>query len=107
MRRLAAQLQGLKERLEEHQQLQETGIFPAILDVLPARRVDVNRLTSQHRKFIEILELARIHALDGEADEADGLRVDLERYLAMFREHEEAEERLLLEAIDFEEGAID
>jgi hypothetical protein len=39
--------------------------------------------------------MARIHAQCGEASEADALRVDLEEFLEMFREHERAEEDLL------------
>ncbi len=58
MRRLAAQIEGLKERLLEHQQLEERGLFPAVLDVLPARRVEVDRLTNQHAKMIETARTA-------------------------------------------------
>ncbi len=105
MRRLAAQLQGLKERLEEHQLIEESGgLFQAILDVLPACRVEVDRLTNQHGRMIEILEMARIHAQRGDVSEADALRVDLEQFLEMFRRHERSEERLLAQAIG--QGAI-
>jgi hypothetical protein len=100
MRRLAAELQGLKERLEEHHEREEEGgLFHAILDALPARRVEVDRLANQHARMIEILEMARIHARRGTIDEADGLRIDLEEFLATFRRHEESEERLISQAI--------
>ena len=100
MRLLAAEIQGLKERLQEHQHHEENGgLFQAILDVLPARRVEIDRLTNQHGKMIEILEMARIHAQRGKVDEADGLRADLESFLDMFRRHERAEERLLVQAL--------
>jgi hypothetical protein len=100
MRRLAAEIQGLKERLQEHQQKEEHGgLFQAILEVLPSRRVEIDRLTSQHGRMIEILELARLHAQRGEVAEAGALRVDLESFLEMFRRHELAEERLLSQAI--------
>ena len=100
MRRLAAQLQGLKERLVEHQQNEESGgLFQAILEVLPACRVEIDRLTNQHAKMIEILEMARIHANRGDISEADALRVDLQEFLEMFRRHEESEERLLKQAV--------
>ena len=100
LRRLAAQLQGLKERLIEHHQSEEAGgLFQGILDVLPACRVEIDRLTNQHAKMIEILEMARIHANRGDISEADALRVDLQEFLEMFRRHEESEERLLKQAV--------
>jgi len=64
------------------------------------RRVEVDRLRSQHEKMLEILEMARIHAQCGEATEADGLRVDLEEFLEMFRQHERDEEDLLRMALE-------
>ena len=95
MRRLAAQLQGLRERLLEHNQIEEQGgLFHAVLESLPSRRVEVDRLRNQHGRMIEILEMARIHAQRGDVTEADGLRVDLETFLEMFRQHEDDEEEL-------------
>ncbi len=103
MRRLAAQLEGVKERLLEHHQLEEQGgLFQAILDVLPSRRVEIDRLTNQHAKMIEILEMARLHAQRGEPSEADALRVDLDQFLDMFRQHEKHEELLLAQATEKE-----
>ncbi|MCP3978433.1 MAG: hypothetical protein GY716_03745 [bacterium] len=100
MRRLAAQLEGLKERLVEHHEAEEEGgLFQSILEVMPEARLDVARLTRQHGKMIEILEMARIHAQCGEPGEADGLRRDLEGFLETFREHERTEEELLRRAI--------
>ena len=67
MRRLAAQLEGLKERLVEHHHSEESGgLFQAILEALPSCRVEVDRLTNQHSRIIEILEIARLHAALGE-----------------------------------------
>ncbi len=103
MRRLAAQIEGLTERLKEHHQLEERGgLFRVILDSLPEARVEVSRLVRQHSRMIEILEMARIHAQCGTANEAHNLRVDLERFLQMFREHEHSEEQLIQEAISRE-----
>jgi hypothetical protein len=100
MRRLAAQIAGLEERLQEHHQNEEGGgLFEAILEVLPARRVEIDRLINQHEKMIEILEMARLHAQCGDLSEVDALRVDLEKFLEMFREHERFEEQLLTQAI--------
>jgi hemerythrin-like domain-containing protein len=100
MRRVAAEIQGLEERLKEHHESEESGgLFQAILELLPAQRVEIDRLINQHGRMIEILEMARIHALRGNVDEADALREDLENFLEMFRRHEENEERLLDEAL--------
>lgn len=100
MRRLAAEIEGLMERLAEHHHKEEHGgLFQAVLEVLPARRVEIDRLTNQHERMVEILEMARIHAQRGDVSEAEALRADLESFLEMFRRHEEAEERLLAQAI--------
>ena len=108
MRRLAAQLEGLRERLVEHHTAEEQGgLFQAVLEVLPDCRVEVRRLVNQHEKIIEILEMARIHAQCGDKEEADGLRVDLDNFLEMFRQHERDEEDLLRRAIDRESRAVD
>ena len=108
MRRLAAQIEGLKERLKEHHQLEECGgLFRGILETMPEARVEISRLVRQHEKMIEILEMARIHAQRGETSEADGLRVDLENFLVMFRNHERDEERLLEQAISHERATLD
>ncbi len=108
MRRLAAQIEGLRERLVEHHRAEERGgLFQVMLEILPERRVEVSRLINQHEKMIEILEMARIHAQRGEPSEADGLRIDLERFIGMFREHERAEEQLIDEAIQREREADD
>ena len=108
MRRLAAQIEGLKERLVEHHRSEETGgLFQAILEVMPERRVEISRLINEHDKMIEVLEMARIHAQNGEPDEADALRVDLCRFLEMFRNHERSEDHLLQEAISRESESLD
>lgn len=106
MRRLAAQIDGLKERLVEHHQSEEEGgLFQAILEILPDCKVEVRRLTNEHEKIIEILELARIHALQGEPSEAGALREDLKNFLEMFRDHEEYEEQLFKRALEKESRA--
>jgi len=107
MRRLAAQLEGLKERLVEHHQAEERGgIFQAIMEAAPERRIGITRLINQHDRMIEILEMARIHAQCGEPSEAGELRADMEGFLEMFREHERQEEALLDQMLA-REGAAD
>jgi len=108
IRRLAAQLAGLRERLIEHHHAEEKGgLFRAILETLPACRVEIDRLTVQHAKIIEILEMARLHAQRGSAADAPALREDLERFLAMFRKHEHDEELLLVQAGEKEANSFD
>jgi len=108
LRRLAAEIEGLKERLAEHIQAEESGgLYQAILDALPACRVEVDRLANQHGRMIEFLEMAQLHAQRGEVADADALRVDFQDFLAMFREHEQAEERLLVEAMRLTAGSVD
>lgn len=108
MRRLAAQLEGLKERLVEHRQTGEPGgLYQRILEVLPARRVEIDRLSNQHGRIVEILEMARIHAQCDEVSAATSLKTDLEHFLTMFRQHERDEEQLLLQVREREQPAID
>ena len=107
MRRLGAQIEGLKERLVEHHQTEEDGVFQAMLDVMPDCRVEVNRLINQHEKMIDILEMARIHAHRGEASEAGGLCTDMQSFLEMFRRHEHDEEQLIRRTIEREARSLD
>lgn len=107
MRRLAAQIEGLKERLTEHHESEEQGMFQAVLEVMPDCRVEVNRLINQHEKIIEILEMARLHANRGEPAEAEELRDDLQGFLEMFRRHEHDEEQLLKRTIQREHKTVD
>ena len=69
---------------------------------MPSCRVEVDRLANQHEKMIDILEMARLHAQGGDLDKVDALRVDLESFLEMFRDHELHEEQLISQAIDKE-----
>lgn len=103
MGRLAAQIEGLKERLIEHQQLEEQGgLFQAVVAALPGGRLEVDRLVRQHGRMIEILEMARLHAQGAQAEQVEPLRSDLEQFIHMFRKHELDEERLLTRAIEKE-----
>jgi len=100
MRRLAAQIQSLRERIVEHQQVEEQGrLYPSILEALPEARGELYRLRQQHQKMLEVLEMARIHAEFGQPSEVADLKVDLTSFLNIIREHERAEERLLERAL--------
>jgi hypothetical protein len=101
MRRLAAQIEGLIERLKEHFASEESGgLFQAVQDLLPDETVHIRRLTDQHARMLEILEMAKIHAQRGGAQDAGPLRDDLEGFLRVMRAHEDDETTLLRRALE-------
>ena len=107
LRRLAAQIDSLRERLEEHFQSEEhEGLFQAILDLLPDAHPAIHRLSAQHDRMIEILQMARIHAERGEPCEIEALRADLKTFLATMQDHERTEEELIKRAIQEEARAL-
>jgi hemerythrin-like domain-containing protein len=99
MRRVAAELEGLAERLREHFQREEEGLFHALVDADPACGADVRRLENQHERLMEILEMARIHAGRGGAADAALLKGDVEGFMAVLAAHEGAEEALFRRAL--------
>ncbi len=107
LRRLAAQIDSLRERLEEHFEREEhDGLFQAIVDLLPDAGPAIHRLGAQHDRMIEILQMARIHAERGEPCEIAALRADLKTFLDTMRDHERAEEVLLERAIEEESRSL-
>ena len=94
MRRVAAELEGLVERLREHFQREEEGLFHALVDADETCGADVRRLENQHERLMEILEMARIHAARGEAADAALLKEDIEGFMAVLAAHEGAEDAL-------------
>lgn len=103
LRRLAAQIESFRERLEEHFAGEsEGGLFQAVLELLPDAGPEIHRLKAQHGRMTEILQMARIHAQRGEPCEAGPLKADLEKFLEMMRQHEKAEEALLRRALEEE-----
>jgi len=100
IRRLAAQIESLRERIDEHFQLEENGgLFQAVLDVIPGAEPEVRRLTSQHQRIVQLLEMARIRARGSNLDELTLLRDELDRFLQAMRQHEREEEALLRRAL--------
>lgn len=103
MRRMSAQIDGLRERLDEHFAVEEEGgIFRALADLLPEARLDVQTLSSEHARVLEMLEMARIRAEYGPASEGHILRAELETFLAAMSDHERREEALLKRALERE-----
>jgi hypothetical protein len=100
IRRLAAQIESLRERIDEHFHLEENGgLFQAVLDVIPGAEPEVRRLTSQHQRIVQLLEMARIRARGSNLDELTLLRDELDRFLQAMRQHEREEEALLRRAL--------
>ena len=98
--RVAAELEGLIERLREHFEREEDGLFNALVDADETCAADVRRLTDQHERLMEILEMARIHAGRGEAADAALLKEDIEGFVAVLAAHESAEDTLFRRALD-------
>ena len=104
MRRVAAELDALAERLREHfEREEEGGLFHAILDADDSSEGDLRHLEHQHARLLELLEMARIHAERDEPSDVAPLREDLEGFLAILRAHECVEEALFRRAL----GAVD
>jgi hemerythrin-like domain-containing protein len=103
LRRIAAQIEGLRERLVEHFATEEEGgLFRGIVEQLPESRGAVRELASHHVRALEMLEMTRIRAQYGKREEAELLRTELDAFLRLIREHEEREEALLAEALERE-----
>lgn len=97
---LAARIESLKERLEEHfREEEDGGLFQGILDQMPQAESDVLRLMAQHERTLQAVETARVLARRREPSEAPLLRSDLERIMEMMREHETEEEALVARAL--------
>jgi hemerythrin-like domain-containing protein len=98
---LAARIESFKERLEEHFRDEEDGgLYQGVLDEIPQAESDVMRLMAQHERTIQALETARILARRKEPSEVALLRSDLERIIAMMREHEDEEDALVRRALE-------
>jgi hypothetical protein len=106
LRRLAAQIDGLRERLVEHFGVEESGgLFRALSDLMPETRDEIRVLSEQHVRALEALEMSRIRAHYGEPGEAGVLRADLESFVRILREHERREESLLIRALEHDHQA--
>jgi hypothetical protein len=106
LRRLAVQIESLRERIDEHFQAEEHGgLFQAVLDAYPGAHAEVRRLTVQHGRAIEVLEMARIRARRCDPGEVTSLQQEVDRFLKMMRQHEREEEALLRRALQEENEA--
>lgn len=104
LRRLPAELEIFRERLEAHQKEEESGLFKGIVDELPAAEPEIMTLCDQHDRMIEILAMATIHARNVTVSEVRDLQEDLQDFLEMIRDHETAEGILLKRAVDGSRG---
>jgi hypothetical protein len=100
LRTVAVRIDSFKERLTEHFGTEEDGgLLQGILDALPQTDSDIRRIRAQHTRLIESLEKARVIARRGDPIEAPILKEELDRFLAMVREHEREEEALVKRAL--------
>jgi hypothetical protein len=104
--RLSAELGSLIERLTEHFAGEEQGgLYHGVMDLLPGTTVEVRRLSEQHARLLDTLEMARLHAQRCAPSELPALRQDLAAFLNVLRAHEEAEDELLRRALEVESRA--
>ena len=104
--RLSAELGSLIERLTEHFAGEEQGgLYHGVLDLLPGTTVEVRRLSEQHARLLDTLEMARLHAQRCVPPDLPALRQDLAAFLDVLRAHEEAEDELLRRALEVESRA--
>ena len=97
---VAVRIDSFKERLDEHFGTEEDGgLLQGILDALPQTESDVRRIRTQHARLGEALERARAVARRGDPADAMMLKEDLDRFLAMMREHEREEDELVKRAL--------
>jgi len=100
LRTVAVRIDSFKERLDEHFGTEEEGgLLQGILDALPQTESDVRRIRTQHARLGEALERARTIARRGDPAQASMLKEDLDRFLAMMREHEREEDELVKRAL--------
>jgi hypothetical protein len=100
LRTVAVRIDSFKERLEEHFASEEIGgLLQGILDALPQTESDVRRIRAQHARLGEALERARAIARRGAPAEAAALKQELDRFLAVIRDHEREEDELVKRAL--------
>jgi hemerythrin-like domain-containing protein len=103
IKRLAAQIEGLRERLQEHFESEEDGgLFRAVVENLPEAHAETQKLAQEHRSVLEMLDTARVRAEHGQVTDANLLRTDLEGFLETLRRHEHREEALFARALERE-----
>ncbi len=100
LRTVAVRIDSFKERLDEHFGTEEGGgLLQGILDALPQTESDVRRIRTQHARLGEAIERARAIARRGDPAEVPALKEELDRFLAMVREHEREEDALVKRAL--------
>ncbi len=97
---LAARIDSLQDRLEEHFALEsDGGLFRAIADALPQVESDVKRMEAQHSRIVEDLRAARALALRRDPAAVETIRADVARVIRLVRDHEQEEESLVRRAL--------
>ena len=100
LRTVAVRIDSFKERLDEHFGTEEGGgLLQGIQDALPQTESDIRRIRTQHARLGEALERARAIARRGDPADVPALKAELDRFLAMMREHEREEDALVKRAL--------
>ena len=100
LRGLAARVESLEERLEEHFRREDSdGLFQSLTEILPECEEEVHRFMDEHNRTLDALAMAHIRAQRGEVHEVALLKEELERLILGLREHERREAALLERAV--------
>jgi hemerythrin-like domain-containing protein len=100
LRTIAARIDSFKERLDEHFAAEEDGgLLQGVQDALPQAESDVRRIRTQHTRMSEALEGVRVIARRADPVEAPALKAELDKLLAMIRDHEREEDALVKRAL--------
>lgn len=100
LRTIAARIDSFKERMDEHVAAEEDGgLLQGVQDALPQAESDVRRIRTQHARMNDALEGVRAIARRGDPAEAPALKAELDKLLAMVRDHEREEDALVKRAL--------
>lgn len=100
LRGLAARVESLRERLEEHFRREDSdGLFQSMIEILPECEEEVHGFIDEHNRTIDTLAMAHIRAQRVAVHEVALLKDDLEGLILGLREHERKEGALLERAV--------
>jgi hemerythrin-like domain-containing protein len=100
LRTIAVRIDSFKDRLEEHFATEEDGgLLQGVQDALPQAESDVRRIRTQHARMSEALEGVRAIARRADPAEAPALKAELDKVIAVIRDHEREEEALVKRAL--------
>ena len=100
LQRLPAVLDSLRERLEEHNHDEDDGgLLQSVVDAVPEVEDEVLRLTEEHDGLIQAVAIARMRAATATDGDVGPMRGELLDLIRRLRDHERAEEALIVRAL--------